>query len=58
MTLGQMAIALHRGLGRVVATERNLGALAAACRALATLLEQAPLARLPDEILVDVTEVR
>ncbi len=42
----------------MVATERNLGALAAACRALATLLEQAPLARLPDEILVDVTEVR
>jgi Domain of unknown function (DUF4042) len=57
MTLGDMVLKLQRSLCKVVATEGNLPALAAACRAMATLLDQAPLSRLPEDLLVEVVEV-
>eukprot|EP00884_Botryococcus_braunii_P022235 jgi/Botrbrau1/8696/Bobra.0311s0011.1 len=57
MSLGHMVVRLQRSLCRMVATESNLPALAAACRALATLLDQAPLSRLPRDLLVEAVEV-
>lgn len=57
MSLGHMLVKLHRGLCKAVATEGNMLALAAACRALAVLLEQAPMPRLPPDLLMESVEV-
>lgn len=56
-SLGNMLVRLHRSLCKAVATEGNMLALTATCRALAVLLEQAPMPRLPPDLLVESVEV-